>query len=147
MAGAFLLPVFRIYGSSMSPTIDKGEIVAAVRGQEWKQGDIIAFWHDNKILIKRLIAEPGSQVEIGADGVVYVDGAPLSEPYLTDRSTGTYGAELSCAVPEGQYFVLGDSRESFTDSRNAQIGCVSKEQVIGRIVFRLWGTGGIGAVR
>lgn len=121
--------------------------MAAVRGQDWKQGDIIAFWHDNKILIRRLIAESGSQVDIDADGVVYVDGAPLSESYLTDKSAGTCSAALSCTVPEGCCFVLGDSREASVDSRNAQIGCVPKEQVIGRIVFRLWGADGMGAVR
>lgn len=147
LAGAFYLPVFRIYGSSMSPTLEKGELVAAVKGQNWEQGDIIVFWHHNKILIKRLIAEPGSQVDIGADGIVYVDKTPLPEAYLTDRSAGTCSVELPCTVPDGQYFVLGDARDISADSRSEQIGCVSKEQVIGKVAFRLWGSGGIGPVR
>ncbi|MCM1145748.1 MAG: signal peptidase I [Clostridium sp.] len=146
LAGTLFMPVFRIYGNSMSPTLEKGEMVAALKGQDWRQGDIIAFWYHNKILVKRLIAEPGSQVDIAADGMVYVDGAPLFESYLTDRSAGTCSIELPCSVPEGEYFVLGDARDISADSRNAQIGCIAKEDVIGRIVLRLWGANGIGPV-
>lgn len=139
-------PVFRICGSSMSPTLEKGDMVVAVKGQTWGQGDVIAFTCHNKILIKRLIAGPGSQVDMGADGTVYVDGQPLAEPYLTERNAGICSTELPCTVPEGAYFVLGDSRGRSADSRNAQIGCVSTEQVIGKITFRLWGEDGAGFI-
>lgn len=146
LAGAFFLPIFRIYGDAMAPTFHKGEIVAAVKGQDWKQGDIIAFWHHNKILIKRLVAEPGSRVDMGEDGTVYVDESPLPETYLAEKSAGISSTQLPCTVPEGCYFVLGDAREISADSRNAQIGCIPKEQVVGKIAFRLWGPDGTGIV-
>lgn len=147
LAGAFFLPVLRIYGSSMSPTLEKGDLVAVVKGQAWKQGDIIAFEYHNKILVKRLIAGPGSIVDIGEDGTVYVDNEPLAEEYLEYRSAGTCSIELPCLVPDGCCFVLGDSRTVSMDSRNVEIGCVPREQVIGRILFRLWGADGIGFIR
>lgn len=146
VAGAGLCPVFRIYGNSMSPTLNKGEIVVAVKGSEWKRGDIVAFNYNNKILIKRLIAGPGSVVDIDREGVVYVDNEPLEEPYLAGGERGS-GNELSCLVPEGEYFVLGDCRTILMDSRDLGIGCVSQEQIIGKIVFRLWDLSGFGAVR
>ena len=120
--------------------------MAAVRGQNWEQGDIIAFHCHNKILVKRLIAGPGSEVNIVSDGSVYVDGNLLPEFYLPEKSAGTYTTEFPCTVPEGAYFVLGDERSISVDSRSVQIGCVPKEQVIGKIAFRLWGSG-IGVVR
>lgn len=147
LAAAFLLPVFRIYGNSMSPNLNKGDIVAAVKGQDWERGDMILFRYHNKILIKRLIAGPGSEVNIVSDGSVYVDGNLLTEFYLTEKSLGVCTTEFPCTVPEGTYFVLGDQRNISADSRNAQIGCVSKEQVVGKAVFRLWGSGGIGVLQ
>lgn len=147
LAAAFLLPVFRIYGNSMSPNLNKGDIVAAVKGQDWERGDMIIFRYHNKILIKRLIAGPGSEVNIVSDGSVYVDGSLLPEFYLTEKSPGVCTTEFPCTVPEGTYFVLGDQRNISADSRNEQIGCVSKEQVVGKAVFRLWGSGGIGVLQ
>lgn len=147
LAAAFLLPVFRIYGNSMSPNLNKGDIVATVKGQDWEQGDVIAFQYHNKILIKRLIAGPGSEVNIVSDGSVYVDGNLLPEFYLTEKSQGVCTTEFPCTVPEGTYFVLGDQRNISADSRNVQIGCVPKEQVLGKAVFRLWGSGGIGVLQ
>jgi len=145
IAGAGFFPVFRIYGSSMSPTLNKGEIVVAVRGTEWKRGDIIAFSYNNKILIKRLIAGPGSVVNIDAEGIVSVNNKPLEEPYLTGGEGGS-GNELDCLVPEGEYFVLGDCRTIAMDSRDAGIGCVPRDRIIGRIVFRFWDLSRFGVV-
>lgn len=146
LAAAFLLPVFRIYGNTMAPGLNRGDMVAAVKGQDWEQGDIIAFQYHNKILVKRLIAGPGSEVNIASDGSVYVDGSLLPEFYLTDKSMGTCTTELPCTVPEDSYFVLGDARSVSADSRDLQIGCVPKEQVIGKIAFRLWPLKRIGGV-
>lgn len=147
LAAAFLLPVFRIYGNSMSPNLNKGDIVAAVKGQDWERGDVILFRYHNKVLVKRLIAGPGSEVNIVSDGSVYVDGSLLPEFYLTEKSPGICTTEFPCTVPEGTYFVLGDQRNISADSRNVQIGCVAKEQVLGKAVFRLWGSGGIGVLQ
>lgn len=131
----------------MAPNLNRGDVVAAVKGQDWKRGDVIAFRFRNKILIKRLIAEPGSEVNISSDGSVYVDGSLQPEFYLADKSMGTCTTEFPCTVPEGTYFVLGDERTVSADSRDVRIGCVPKEQVIGKIAFRLWGSGGIGRVQ
>lgn len=147
LTAAFVLPVFRIYGNTMCPNLNRGDIVAAVKGQEWEQGDVIAFRFHNKILVKRLIAGPGCEVNIASDGSVYVDGSLLPEFYLAEKSMGTCTAEFPCTVPEESYFVLGDTRSVSADSRSAQIGCVPKEQVIGKVAFRLWGSGGIGRVQ
>lgn len=147
LAAAFLFPVFRVYGNAMAPNLNRGDLVAAVKGQEWERGDVLLFRYHNKILVKRLIAGPGSEVNIASDGSVYVDGSLLPEFYLPEKSAGTCTAEFPCVVPEGTYFVLGDARNVSTDSRSAQIGCVPKEQVIGKAAFRLWGSGGMGIVR
>lgn len=147
LTAAFLLPVFRVYGNSMCPNLNRGDIVAAVKGQNWEQGDVIAFRFHNKILVKRLIAGPGSEVNIASDGSVYVDGSLLPEFYLPEKDMGTCTTEFPCTVPEGTYFVLGDERTVSADSRNTQVGCVPKEQVIGKVAFRLWGSGGIGSIQ
>lgn len=147
LAAAFLMPVYRIYGNAMSPNLERGDIVAAVRGQEWERGDMILFTYHNKILVKRLIAGEGSEVDIASDGSVYVDGNLLPEFYLTEKSAGICTTEFPCTVPEGTYFVLGDARDVSADSRSAQIGCIPKGQVIGKAAFRIWGSGGIGILR
>lgn len=123
----------------MAPNLNRGDLVAAVKGQDWEQGDIILFRYHNKILVKRLIAGEGSEVNIASDGSVYVDGSLLPEFYLPEKSLGTCTVELPCTVPEESYFVLGDARTVSADSRSGQIGFVQKGQVIGKVAFRLWG--------
>ena len=132
------LPVLQIYGSSMTPTFKEGQIVVAVKGSSFEEGDIIAFYYVNKLLVKRYIAGPGSWVDIKEDGTVYVDGAELSEPYLMEKALGECDMEFPYQVPEDRYFVLGDHRSTSVDSRSSAIGCVAEEQIVGRIVFRIW---------
>ena len=132
------LPVLQIYGSSMTPTFKEGQIVVAVKGYSFEEGDIIAFYYGNKLLVKRYIAGPGSWVDIKEDGTVYVDGAELSEPYLMEKALGECDMEFPYQVPEDRYFVLGDHRSTSVDSRSSAIGCVAEEQIVGRIVFRIW---------
>ena len=138
------LPVLRIYGTSMAPVLNGGDVVAALRSGSYQRGDVIAFYYNNKILVKRVIGLPGETVSIGPDGAVSIDGEPLEEPYLTETSLGECTIELPYEVPEGRYFVMGDNREVSSDSRNAAIGCVAEEQIVGKLVLRVWPLGGFG---
>ena len=132
------LPVLQIYGSSMTPTLNEGEVVVSVKGSSFEQGDLIAFYYGNKILVKRCIATPGQWVDIDEDGNVYVDGNLLNEPYVKEKAFGDCDIKLPYQVPEDRYFCMGDHRETSVDSRNSSVGCISKEQIIGRIFFRVW---------
>ncbi len=132
------LPVLQIYGSSMTPTLYDGNIVVSVKTSEFEPGDIIAFYYNNKILVKRVIAGSGDWVNIEDDGTVYVNGEKLEEPYLTEKAFGDCNIELPYQVPESRLFVMGDCRSVSVDSRNTAVGCVSEEQIVGKIVFRVW---------
>lgn len=136
---AFLIfPVFKIYGSSMSPTINEREIVASIKGSKFECGDVIVLSFNNKLLVKRVIAGPGEWFNIDQDGNVYVDGKLIEEPYLTEKAFGDCNISLPQQIPEGRYFVMGDNRSTSQDSRNSIVGCIAEEQIIGRAVFRLW---------
>ena len=132
------LPVLQIYGSSMTPTLDEEDIVISIKGSQFQQGDLIAFYVANKILVKRVIALPGQTVDIDEEGNVYVDGKYLDEPYLTEKSFGDANIGLPYQVPDNRYFCMGDHRSTSVDSRHSEIGCISEEQIVGKIVFRVW---------
>ena len=138
LVATFVMPVLQISGSSMQPTFTEGEIVLSVKTNNLKQGDIIAFYHGNKILVKRVIAGSGSFVNITIDGDVYVDGVLLDEPYIQEKMLGDTNITYPYQVPDGEWFVLGDQREVSIDSRNTEIGCVSQDDLVGKVVFRVW---------
>ena len=133
-----IMPVFEINSTSMSGTYEQGDVVASLKTNKIKQGDIIAFYHGNKILVKRVIATSGSWIVIDDSGNIYVNGELLKEPYVENKTPGEYDIEFPYQVPDGSYFVLSDQREDTIDSRNSQIGSIQKENIIGKILFRIW---------
>ena len=138
LVAVLFLPVLQVYGTSMTPTLSEGNIVLSVKGSQFKTGDIIAFYYNNKILIKRVIANAGQWVDIGEDGTVYVDNMQLSEPYIDEKAAGSIDITLPYQVPESRLFVMGDHRNVSIDSRTTTVGCVAEEQIVGKIIFRVW---------
>ena len=138
LIATLVLPVLQIEGTSMEPTLKNGDIVLLTKTTAFGRGDICGFAWNNKILIKRVIGIPGDWIEIDTDGTVYRNGERLDEPYAEQIAFGECDLEFPFQVPQEQYFVLGDMRESSIDSRNTLVGCVENEQIIGRIFFRIW---------
>ena len=132
------MPVLQIYGTSMKPTLEEGDIVVSLKGSDFESGDLIAFYFGIKILVKRCIAGPGQWVDIDEEGFVYVDGKLIDEPYLKEKALGDCNIKLPYQVPASRYFCMGDHRSTSVDSRNTAVGCVSEEQIVGKIVFRVW---------
>lgn len=140
------LPVLQVTGTSMSPTLEEGQVLVASKGSSFKTGDVVAFYYNNKILVKRVIAMPGDWVNISDDGTVYVNDIAIDEPYLKEKAFGDCNIELPYQVPESKIFVMGDNRSVSLDSRNTAIGCISEEQVVGKVTFGLWPLSKIGSI-
>ena len=141
------MPVLRIYGDSMAPTLQDGQIVVSLKTGSFQPGDIAAFYHGNKLLIKRFIAGPSDWVNIDEAGNVSVNGEELDEPYLTEKAFGNTDIDLPYQVPDQRYFLLGDNRDVSIDSRNTAVGCIAEDQIVGKVVFRIWPLSEFGAVR
>ena len=146
LTAMLFLPVLRIYGQSMNGTLRSGELVVSVKNSSFKTGDVIAFYYNNNILVKRVIATSGEWVDIDLDGNVYVNGTKIDEPYLEEKSFGEPDIDFPYQVPEERIFVLGDNRSVSIDSRNNAVGCVTSEQIVGKIVFRVWPLSRIGPI-
>ncbi len=138
LTATMIMPVLQIYGTSMAPTLQDGDIIVAVKGSDFESGDLIAFYYNNKILVKRVIARAGEWVDIDEKGNVKINGIELDEPYLYDKALGECNITLPYQVPEGKVFVMGDHRSISVDSRNTALGCVSEEQIVGKLFFRIW---------
>ena len=147
IVAVFVTPVLQIYGDSMTPTLDEGNIVVALKGDDFKTGDVIAFYYNNKILVKRVIAQPGEWVNIDPDGTVYVNNVELDEPYISGKSMGECDLILPYQVPESRIFVMGDHRDVSVDSRSRSVVCVADEQSVGKIVWQIWPLSGFGSVK
>jgi len=146
LIATLLFPVLRVYGSSMSPTVNEGDVVLTLKTSHFECGDVVALWYGNKMLIKRVIACSGSWVNIDAEGNVYVDGKALDEPYVTEKALGNCTITLPYQVPDGKLFVLGDHRSISQDSRNADVGCVETDKIAGKLFFCVWPLQKIGEI-
>ena len=138
LVATLLMPVLQIFGSSMAPTLNDGEIVLSLKTSDFQHGDVVAFYYNNKILVKRVIAVSGEWVDITPEGDVFVNGEQLDEPYLHEKALGDCNIELPYQVPESRIFVMGDHRSVSIDSRNTAVGCVADEQIVGKLVYRIW---------
>lgn len=138
LVATLVLPVLQIAGTSMEPSLNDGDIVLLVKTNDLETGDLCAFYYSNKILIKRVIAVPGDYIWIESDGTVYLNGEPLDEPYVTQKALGECDVEFPYQVPENNYFVMGDHRETSIDSRSSVIGCIPEDQIVGKIFCKFW---------
>ena len=138
LIAVLVFPVLRIHGSSMTPSLYDGNLVVCLKNSSFQVGDSIAFYYNNKILIKRVIAGSGDWVDLDEDGTVYVNGEKLDEPYVKDKAFGECDLELPYQVPESRIFVMGDHRSVSVDSRSKAVGCVAEEQIVGKLVCRIW---------
>jgi signal peptidase I len=147
LIAVLFLPILRIYGKSMHGTLDSGDIVLSVKSSDFDTGDVVAFYYNNNILVKRVIAEAGDWVDMDDDGTVYVNEVKLVEPYITEKAYGETDITFPYQVPENRIFVMGDNREVSIDSRNTSIGTVSDEQIVGRLIFKIWPLQEIGTIK
>jgi signal peptidase I len=138
IVAVFILPVLQISGTSMTETLDDGDIVIAINTKKYETGDVIAFYFNNNILIKRVIATAGDWVDIDEEGNVFVNGKQLDEPYVSEKTRGDVNITFPYQVPEKRFFVMGDHRETSVDSRNSAIGCISTDMMVGKLLLRVW---------
>lgn len=147
LISALMCPVLRIYGHSMNDSLEEGDIVLALRGSNFTEADIVAFYYNNNLLVKRVIGNAGEWIDIDQEGNVSVNNRKLKEPYLKEKAYGEVNITLPYQVPDSRIFVMGDNRSVSIDSRNTAVGCISQEQIVGKVVFRIWPLSRFGAVR
>lgn len=138
LIATLFLPVLQVSGSSMEPTLEDGDVIVLFKSGSFETGDLVGFYYQNKLLLKRVIAGPGDVVDIDDDGNVYVNNVLLDEPYVTDKAFGESDREYPYQVPEDRYFVMGDNRTTSIDSRSTTIGCIEADQIVGKVIFRVW---------
>ncbi|WP_281528015.1 signal peptidase I [Ruminococcus champanellensis] len=138
LAAMLFFPIFRITGSSMEPTLNAKEIVVCLKSSRFQSGDLVAFYYNNKVLLKRVIGTAGDTIEIDDSGNVFVNGSQLDEPYITKKSLGQCDIDFPYQVPDNRIFVMGDNRETSVDSRTTAVGCIADEYVIGKVFLRVW---------
>lgn len=147
LVSVYILPVLHIYGTSMTPALNNGELVAAIKTSDLKSGDVAAFYYNNKLLVKRVVGVPGDWIDLKENGDFYVNGELLDEPYLEEKAFGDCNITLPIQVPESRYFLVGDHRSVSIDSRNTAIGFISEEQIVGKLIYRVWPLNSIGKIK
>lgn len=140
-----ILPVLRVTGTSMTPTLQNDEYVLCSKLSDVKKGDIIAFYYNNKVLLKRVIGVAGDEIDISEDGTVSINGEEADEPYITEKALGECDIEMPYQVPENRIFVMGDHRAVSIDSRSTSVGCIAEENIVGKVVLRIWPIKSIGS--
>ncbi|MCD8160466.1 MAG: signal peptidase I [Clostridiales bacterium] len=138
LIATMVLPVLQVSGSSMEPTLSDGDVIVLLKSGEFETGGLVGFYYQNKLLLKRVIAGPGDVVDIDEDGSVYVNDVLLDEPYVTEKALGETDRDYPYQVPEGRYFVMGDNRTTSIDSRSTAIGCIETDQILGKVILRIW---------
>ncbi len=138
LIATLFMPVLQVSGSSMEPTLSDGDVIVLLKRGQFETGDLVGFYYQNKLLLKRVIAVPGDYVDIDDEGNVYVNNELLDEPYVTEKSFGESDRDYPYQVPEGRYFVMGDNRTTSIDSRSSAIGCIETDQIVGKVVLRVW---------
>ncbi len=147
LAATLFLPVLQVSGTSMEPTLEDKNIVVLLNRSKFDTGDLVGFYYQNKLLLKRVIAGPGDVIDITEDGDVYVNEELLEEPYITNKSIGDTDRSYPYQVPDDKYFVMGDNRLTSIDSRSTSIGCIETDQIVGKVIFRIWPINSISAIR
>ncbi len=147
LMATLFVPFLRIYGTSMTPTLENGQIVACLKTSDFKTGDVVAFYYNNKILVKRVIGQAGDYIDLDEDGTVYVNGNEIEEDYVDDKAYGETNISLPYQVPDSSVFVMGDHRSTSVDSRNKSVGCVSQEQIVGKVILRIWPMSMLGFIK
>lgn len=140
------LPILRVTGTSMTPTLEHDELIVCNKQGSFESGDVVAFYFNNKILLKRVIGVAGDMIELKEDGTVFVNDKELYEPYLNEKALGECDIQMPYQVPESRIFVMGDHRLTSVDSRTTVVGCIAEEYIIGKVIFRLWPWEKVGTV-
>lgn len=147
LVAMLLFPTFKVTGSSMQPTLESGEVVVCLKTSKFEMGDVIAFYYNNKVLLKRVIGSAGDIIEINENGDVFVNGSQLDEPYIINKSLGKCDIEFPYQVPDNRIFVMGDNRETSVDSRSTSVGCIADEYILGKVFFRIYPFDKLGSLK
>ena len=147
LVAMLLFPTFKVTGSSMQPTLESGEVVVCLKTSKFEVGDVIAFYYNNKVLLKRVIGSAGDIIEINENGDVFVNGSQLDEPYIINKSLGKCDIEFPYQVPDNRIFVMGDNRETSVDSRSTSVGCIADEYILGKVFFRIYPFDKLGSLK
>lgn len=144
LTAIYVVQMTGIRGSSMEPELKDGQRMLVNKilyeFKEPKRYDVIVFrylYKDEEYYCKRIIGLPGETVQI-LEGKIYIDGKLLEDPFASGLILKAGRAENAILLGEDEYFVVGDNRNFSSDSRDSDIGNVSREQILGKVFAKLW---------